>query len=132
MKFKIGDKVKIKKDCNNEGCEAIIIKPLSDGTNYYLRVINPKQIILNDKGESYNDLENENNLELIKPMKINYILSYDTPNRDPIEYFEKLSEVEDRIEQLTRQNGALLDTIQVFEVKKVGKVRGIKINIVFE
>lgn len=130
MKFKDGDKVKIKRGCQNGDCEAIILQPLSSRVDYYLKVINPKKIIFRD--ENYNDLEHEDNLEPIKSMNINYILSYDTPDRDPIEYFEKLSEVEERIGQLTRQNGALLDTIQVFEVKAVGKVRGIKINIVFE
>lgn len=133
MKFKIGDRVKIIRDFGwlRAGQKGRVVS-LDDGVEWENA---------NGRGHKCGGKCPNNNgyyvppgdLELLKPMrKINYILSYDTPQRDPIEYFEKLSEVEARIDELIRQNGALLDTIQVFEVKAVGKVRGIKIDIKFE
>ena len=75
---------------------------------------------------------NETELELIKPMKTNYILVYDTQRGDPVEYFETLSDAENRIQALVKENGVVLDSIKIYEVKSVGAVKGIKVEIKFE
>ena len=121
MKFKIGDKVKA-----DQGYS------FDPSTGTVIRVDDNYCMVQVDKGNSPWSYPFEN-LELLKPMgKVNYILVYDTQQGDPVEYFETLKDTEKRIEELTRQNGAILDSVKVYEVKSVGVVKGIKIDIKFE
>lgn len=96
--FKVGDKVRvIKVDEDND------IKIGSIGT------ITDKD---DDEWFSTNQLE----LASIKPRPVNFLLKYDL-NEDPIEEFETMDQVNDRIKALLERSDLKRDSMVVYEIK---------------
>ena len=126
MEFNLGEEARRRPGTGNcSGC--------LEGKTYVIGRIDNRLFLINDEGKEQEGCDCWEDMELVKPMKTNYILVYDKSGcGDPVEYFETLLEVESRIQTLVKENGAVLDSIKVYEVKSVGVVKGIKIDIKFE
>lgn len=141
-KFKVGDKVKVISDLDNIVKSGSIgtITEIRDGygSEYpFLVKIQEKDLVNKSDIEEYEDCEfsfSEEELTTpngkVRVPKVNFLLKYDLED-DPIEEFETMKEVDDRIKEIIEEYPDELDreTITVYEVKKKYDVK-VKVNTV--
>lgn len=125
MKFKVGDKVKLVVKNGNEprygwgnvkpGDEGVIAQIQSDG-----------DLIVEFEQQSYwSGVEKEFVLvtkHSVKPKPVHFLLKYDL-DVDPIEEFETMKEVNDRIKELMNRSDLKRDSMVVYEIKKKSVVK---------
>lgn len=130
--FKVGDRARIKNWQNTlhgfEVGDTVKITGLLGGDR--------PLVVENDRGNR--GYASEADLEIIngkrgrprtKPAPVNFLLKYDL-DEDPVEEFETMAQVKDRIKQLSERSDLKRDSIVIYEVKKKRTVTiETKINI---
>lgn len=123
MKFKKGDKVKLKQPCSGSIPGVVYTLRSEDGhgdTTDTLWAWNAKSA---DRG----GCSCEDNFILLTKMAkvktVKYILKYDESDTDPYEEFATLDNVKKRIEELISEGASMImSSVRVYEVKSIAKV----------
>ena len=131
MKFKIGDRVKLKKACSGSVPRVIYVlkNKTAKGEKW-----NPEALWAWNKDTKHCGCSCQDNFILLKKMgkekSVKYILKYEDSNEDPYEEFATLDEVKKRIEELIADgDGIIMSSVRVYEVKSIAKV---ETNITFK
>jgi len=127
MKFKKGDKVKLKRECSGSipGVIYTLKDKGTDGEN-----IGGWLWAWDKNTGNHCGCSCEDNFILLTKMgkekkekTVKYLLKYDQYDEDPIEEFATLDEVKERVEELIEgDNGTILSSVKVYEVKSIAKV----------
>ena len=122
MKFKVGDKVKETYHKSGEIGTIVIEGSLNDNGEQCWIVKGFSQGAKDKEGfscfwEGYLDLIGKS-----KPKKVNFLLQYEL-EEDPVEEFETIVQVRKRIKELLLRDDLKEDSMVVYEIKSVKKVK---------